>query len=55
MEYNNIMNIIKKLKQLFCEHEKFKEVDVYTYYNEVSGSYFKSKKLQCVKCGKIFR
>lgn len=53
------MNIIKKIKQLFCEHEKFKEIDVYTYYKpeyyEASGSYFKNKKLQCTKCGKIFR
>lgn len=52
--------IIKKIKQLFCEHGYLEETDVYTYYPpylycEASGNYYRNKKLKCTKCGKIFK
>lgn len=53
------MNILKKIKQHFCEHNNMTETDVYTYYPpspyEAHGSYYKNKHLKCKKCGKIFR
>ena len=52
------MNIIKTLKQFFCDHEVLQKCNIIHYYKpnirELRGEYFEYEALKCKNCGKIF-
>lgn len=52
------MNIIKKIRQLFCNHEKLETCPMVHYYKpdmqNPRGEFFEYEGLKCKNCGKLF-
>lgn len=52
------MNIIKTLKQFFCDHEVLETCNIIHYYRpdmySPRGESFEYKGLKCKNCGKLF-